>query len=55
MNLSNFMLSEKSDTKDHVIWFQLMKCLRKETYRKRKGVLEVWIDCKQLERFGGEG
>lgn len=37
MNLSNFTLDEKSDTKDYMFYDSTyMKCPGKEMYRKRK-------------------
>lgn len=37
MSLSSFILSEKSDTKDHVLHdSNYMKCPEKEIYGKRK-------------------
>lgn len=51
------MLSEKSDTKDHILYdFNYVKYLGKEIYRKREQGYWKWgLTASGLKGFGEEG
>lgn len=53
MNFSNFMLSEKSDTADYILYdSSYMKCPGMELYRKRKQECWKWrLTADGLEGF----